>query len=461
MSVEDTKAEFEAILSKSSWWSRFIGSQFVSYLSLFISQFVDRASQTCERLLQESFLSLATKRTSILAGAEDVMYVPRKISPSTGQGRITNTGTERIALSELTQCVAANQVRYTIMESIALDPNESLDVTLNQMEIETITMTVEEQQDWLSISFDVDLTARIHKAIVYVNGEMWTESFKFRYATSESKVYMEYYKSTDQLGIRFGNGVSGISPAAGDVISIDLWLTEGDTTLLNDQKLTIVETDPGSSTSVSISTVSQITGGDVAEDIESIRNGALYSTIYDNQIAWDGDYQGFIKSNISSIVWLSVWGEKEQELLAGKKDLGNINTIFISAYSSKKSDEELDKEILALFDGREGYNESYKYVTRKDAPFTVTVDGIVFDSSNAQDVTKAVSDKLSSLYGKDVSPGAIYVKSIWSAVESVAKEQGIDEYTVTCEGLLDTVPIDTFQYLDIDASTITFNYRKA
>ena len=463
MNQESIKKDLEGILSKSPWWSRFIGSQFVAYLVLFISQVILRITQATARSLQESFLSLATKRSSILAGAESRGYVGRKASPSTGPARVTNTSQYRLTLPALTQLVAANQMRYTLIESLDIQAGQSVDVTVSQFEIAHISHQVTNEKNWMSIALPRELTDRIHKAIVFVDGERWEKSFKFRYATSETKTYVEYYKATDQLGIRFGNNVSGKVPQIGSTITIELWLTEGESLLLDGQKLDIIESqDTGHVKGLSIVTTAQITGGDEAEDIESIRNGALYTTLNDDQIAWDSDYRGFIKNNISSIVWLSVWGEQEQEELTGKHDLDNINTIFFSAYSDKKTDSQLESEILKLFDGREGYNEKYRYSPRVDAPFTVTVTGFVFDSSNPKDVTLLVSQALEKEFGKKKkSTGTVFVKSVWSAVEKLGQELGIEEYSVECSGLLPKVPINTFQYLDIKESNIVFNYRKA
>lgn len=462
--VEQLKAEFENLIKGSSWWSRFIGSQFVSYLTLFVAQIVSRVKTTSERALQESFLSLATNRTSILAAAEDLGHVGLKISPSKGMVRITNKGTERVTLPIYAQCIASNQLRYTIMESVDLAGGETKEYPVQQFELATMSHLVNQSKSWLSIVFPFDLTQRIHKVFVKVNGELWENSYKFRFSNSTSKKYMEYYKSTDQLGIRFGNDICAMMPKEGDLIEFETWLTEGDTTLIEGQKLELIDSGniSGSSIPLEIVTTTAIIGGADGDDIEEIRNAALYTTAYDNQVAWDGDYKQFIKNNIGDIVWLSVWGEAEQEKLKEVIELRNINRIFITAYSTVKTEETISSEIVELFKGREGYNEKYEYVPRRDHPFTITVNGFVVPNSSPVDAETAIKDRLSYTYGKDASKnGAVYAKDIWRTIEDIAKDLGIEQYQVECTDLLDVTdtPIDTYQYLDMENSTISLKHR--
>ncbi len=460
--VSSIREEFETILNNSTWWKRFIGSQFVAYLSLFVAQVVARCTQAAERALQDSFLSQATRRAAILAGAEQRGYVGAKAVPSTGSVLITNTTTSRITLPSYTQVVAPNQTIYSITDAIDVLAGATVSLPVSQIETLTLTHTVTEEKSWLSIVVPVEYTEQISNIVVRVNGEVWEHSFKFRNTGRTSKVYMEYYKATDQYGVRFGNGANGLLPTVGDVIELDLWLTDGDTFLLDGQALTLAENQgiALSNAALKITSETPITGGAEPEDIESIRNSALYFESYDEQIVWDGDYRAYIKASMNNIVWLSVWGEAEQEKLTGVKDLDNINTIFISAYAPDVDETLLGEQIIALFDGREGYNEKYRHVPRTDAVFTVNVTGVVYDSANPTDVEKAVYEALEAAFGEEVrDKGEIYIKNVWAAVEAIAADQGIESFDIEADGILSTIPIDTYQYIDMDNSTITFSYR--
>lgn len=455
------KSDLDEALKASSWWKRFIGSQFVAFLSLYISKAMERTARVAERALQESFLSLATTRASILAGAEDAGYVGRKISPSVGKALAINEGNSRLTLPSYGQCVSGGQVRYTIIDELDLSAGESKEVAIQQFEVTTLTHIVTESVSWQSILFDQDITEQIHNVVVRVNGERWAHFYKFRGAVPSSKAYMEYYKSTDQLGIRFGNGINGAMPQVDDVITFELWLTAGETTLLDGQELELVDhgTVVASNYPLKITTTTTVMGGAEGEDIESIRSGALYSTVYDGQLTWDGDYTTYIKNIIADISWLSVWGESEQEKLVGKYSTSHINTIYISGHSTGKDESILKEQILALFAGREGFNEKYTYVDRVEVPYTVDVIGTVVGGSSPDDVEKEVIELLGNKFGYDSDRSNVaYSHQIWREIEAHATDLEIIQFKVVATGLLNAVPVNTFHFLDVENSSIRFTY---
>lgn len=60
---DSIRAEFEELVEKDSFWSKFVGSQFVSMLTLFITQIVYRCFQYADAALAEGFISTATRRS--------------------------------------------------------------------------------------------------------------------------------------------------------------------------------------------------------------------------------------------------------------------------------------------------------------------------------------------------------------------------------------------------------------
>lgn len=459
ISPKELQSEFEEKLKESSWWSRFLGSQFVGYLSNFVGQSVYRATQASERSLQESFLSLATTRPAILASAEDKAYVGRKISPSTGVALVRNTSGRRISLRKNTACIAENLNEYILLDAIDLPPNSEVEVPISQLWLEQIRFTVTEEKPWLSLLLTKAMTKQTHEIEVRVNGVLWENRFKFRNTTPDSRCYMEYYKSTDQLGIRFGNNINGRIPPVGSEIVLNVWCTIGESTLIDNQKLQLTNASPWDEKAIEVTTKTPVSGGAQAESIEETRNNALYTTAYDNQIAWDSDYLQFIKSHVA-LTWLSVWGEKQQEQMDGVKKLENINTIFFSAYSDVKDDEKLSAEIIALFDGREGYNEYYRWVDRVDAPFTVNIEAYTYLNSKPSDAEIFLRDKLNETYGKDVKnkPYRILIQDLWALIDGLREDCGIQEFYVTSDNLPETVNVGTYCYLDVENSVFDVHY---
>ncbi len=459
MTAEQIQAELEQILAESSWWKRFIGSQFVSYLSLFLAQLIERVTQSSERNLQESFLSHATKRTSILAGAEDRSYVGRKISPSRGTLALYNKSDSRIDVLQYSPLISDDQLQYMVMDAYPISAGQTVEVSIQQIKRVFTTVTIEESKNWQSIALSVDDTKITHKVIVRVNEELWESSFKFRNAEKDSKVYSEFYKSSDQIAIRFGNNVTGKALSAGDVVELEIWQTEGETTLIDGQKLKFIEDSEYLNKSLTATTLTSIVGGDEAEDIEDIRAGALYADNYDEQIAWDGDYKTFIRKNIGGLEFLNVWGEADQEKLTGIEDQSNVNGIFICTYSSTKGDS-VNDEILALFDGREAYNERFHFAEREDLPFSVTITGVINANYSASEVGAELIRSLESKFGKDVESTSnnLSLNDLWHEVESLRSELGIERFELNVTGLERDAAINTYRYFDAYSSSATFTY---
>lgn len=458
--ITEIKNELENIWKNNDYWKRFIGSQFSDGLATFVSQIVYRCAQYANRRLQESFLSKATNKSSILAAAEDKAYVGLRISPSKGQCLVTNKRTERLTLPQYT-ALQNDGTDYLLTVAIDINAGASILADTAQLKIETVKQNVDIQEKWRTVLLDKTLTSITHKVDVFVNGELWEKRYKFRNTTGESKAYMEYYTSTEQIGIRFGNGINGKMPDVGDEIELRVWTTDGQSTLLDGQEMKIVDSRISDTADIEIKTSTSITGGANGDSIEDIRQGALYTTAYDHQLAWDGDYRQFIKDNVGGLIWLSVWGEEQQEKLTGK-DARNINCIFFSAYSDVKTDEQLEEEIVHLFDGREGYNEKYVWKDRVDNPFTLEVIGKTTANGDPEAAEIYLKEKLNDKYGKDTKdkPNRILIDDIWDFIHGLKQQVFITEFTVTATNLTVEELVGHYSYLDIDSSNIKFTYQK-
>ncbi|HIF9347114.1 TPA: hypothetical protein ACX6RX_003225 [Photobacterium damselae] len=458
MTLSDIKILFEDAFKNTQGWKRLIGSQFQASLSRFLAQVVYRCTYTAKRRLQESFLSKATRESSILAAAEDKAYIGLKISPSFGLAELENRTNSRKSIPELTQLISQDQRYYLVMNSVDLQPKEKQTVNISQLKIESFIFTVSAPTKWLEYLLPVDISEKTHQLDVYVNGELWTKRFKFRNTNDKSKAYMEQYTTTKQLGVRFGNNITGAIPTDGSVVELRAWITDGDTTLLDNQQLSF-SNNSDLNESIGVITKNTITGGAPGDTIDDIRNGALYSESYDDQLAWDGDYRQFIKNNVGGLIWLSVWGEEQEELINGY-NLENINKIYISAYSDRKSENELKQEISSLFVGREGYNENYIYRQRIDDPFTISVTGKIAKVGDPVNSTAFLKNELIHKYGKNAKnkPSRILVDEIWDFISDIKHSGNITEFTVTVANLPENEKAGRYSYIDIDNSQFILTY---
>ena len=459
MSIINVRAQLEAIWKSNPYWKRFVGSQFSAGFSEFISQMVYRCEQYASRRLQESFLSKATNKSSILAAAEDRAYVGLKVSPSKGLVTVTNKSKERVSLALNTALLSDESVDYLTMQAVDVLPQESKIIPVSQLKIVNQYKTVDVKTKWLTIMLDRDLTAITHSVDVYVNDQLWSKHFKFRNTDEKSHAYMEFYTSTQQLGIRFGNGINGMTIAAGDRIRLKVWTTQAETTLLDNQPLTLTGANAAENTNVNIITKTTITGGAAGDTIEDVRNGALYLTSYDHQLAWDGDYRQFIHLNVGGLIYLDVWGEAQQEKVTGF-DVHNINKIYFTAYSMLKSDSEIKAEVLRLFSGREGYNEQYVWKDRIDNPYTLIIKGKVLGNGKPEDAEYYIKQQLNLKYGKNSKnkPHRVPVDEIWNFVHDIKAEAKVSEFTLIANNLIDYRNVGNYNYLDIDKSSIKFDY---
>ncbi|MCG3884092.1 hypothetical protein I3271_05280 [Photobacterium leiognathi] len=454
MSIKQVKQQLEAIWKLDPYWKRFLGSQFANGLAEFVGQMVYRCNQYASRRLQESFLSKATMESSILAAAEDRAYVGRKISPSKGIVTIKNPSKERVTLPKFSQVLDASGNYILIEQPIDLYAGMSIDVEVSQVEIVNVNVLAESKK-WFSTKLDKELTANAHNVDVFVDGELWTKAFKFRNTNSDSKAYMEFYTSQKQLGFRFGNGISGRIPNDKSHIWLRVWKTQGEYTLLDGQKLTLANGDYP----LEIKTKTIISGGAAGASIEDVRNGALYLTAYDHQLAWNADYKTFIGLNVGGLIYLDVWGEAEQEALHGK-DIRNINKIFFTAYSDIKTDDRIKKEVSELFVGREGYNEEYVWVDRVDSPFTLNVTAKALPNAKPDQAELFIKQLLVENYGKDNTDKSqkILVDEIWNVIHEQKANAGISEFKLVANDLFDVNKVGHYQFIDIENSNINVTY---
>jgi len=225
----------------------------------------------------------------------------------------------------------------------------------------------------------------------------WTAARRFVNTNEESRVYDEHYRFTDQLGIRFGNGIYGKIPALHSQVKVELSLTDGDTTLLPNQPLAILDQ---SAEGLELETATSITGGQPVEDTETLRRNALYYFLYDEDQVWERDFKFFIRRKHPAILWLAVWGEQEQEQMTGVVDAKNINTIFVSAYAPGM--EGLDATVLGtLRTGVKDVNTKFAWLPPDEQPCTIAINGKLRRDIGISDATEKIMDALGRHYGKD------------------------------------------------------------
>ena len=464
MSADRYAQDFEEAAKSLTWWKKFTGSQFVKGIALFVGMMLDRAVFAANRAHQESFLSTAKSRASILAAAEDKGYIPTKRFPSKGLASLVNKSDIPRAVPLNSQLVSSSGLIYTVRETLEIPANSTVSVEIEQIQKKLLQHTVGVTQKYYEVLLDRDTSLKVSELNVIVSANTtsyWVKTFQFRRTTSQTPAYTEVYKPSDQLGVRFGNGINGRKVEEGQVVYLEAWTTEGDSTLVADQALSWADGNNADLAEIKATTKTSIVGGQEQESIEEIRRGALYATTYDNQIVWDEDYIYYLDANLSNLSWLNVWGEQEQEAQAGAPNVEFTNRIYISVHSPDRDQATLKAEVDAIMDRVPLFNRRPTYVPSVPRGYAITLTGKTYEDKTPANAIAQISSALKARYGKEAEPirdetgkiinfTGIKSKQLWAFVDAL---QLLDDFELTVEGATVDIQLSDFLYLDVTTSS--------
>ncbi|TMO87699.1 hypothetical protein [Pseudoalteromonas ruthenica] len=462
------KTSINDYLKSLPYWEKMVGSQYINGISNLVEQVGERFAQRCERALQESRISTAVKRSSILAEAEDKGYVGRKSTPSLGRSLVTNTSSAFISIPVGEPLISDAGVPYIFLDTVDLSSGSSVEVETAQLELSATEVTITEDKPYYEILLDKDDSKQVHRVDVYVKlpdsmgFTQWQKTYMFRNANEQSTVYTEVYKPTEQLGIRFGNGKDGMKPPVGSIVRLEIWRTEGVTSLLAGEQLSFVSDELNESTSVE--SLTPIVGGLPPESTEEIRLGAIYSTQYDDQVVWKDDYIHFIRQNIGGLDFLNVWGEQQQEEQDGFLSLANNRTIFISAFDKERPEQDVKEEVLNLVQSLPMLNRRYKFVQPVIKPIPIVFSGEVPRTISLNDAEAVLRSAIEERYGLGKLAATnsffetrvdILEKDLWVLVDGLGK---FSDFNLEVTGLDAVRKLEDYRYIDLSSSTLTIQH---
>jgi hypothetical protein len=463
MDLEAIKASFIASLTGSVWWQRFKGSEFVTYLAAFISQMMQRAEFAAERRLQESFLTRSVQASSVLAHAESRGYIPVKRRPNIKQIILKNKTASAVQIPAMTPLYCPDVNRYYLIKSpVTIPALTEVLASAEQSQFKVITAELAVTQAYATVLLDPDTSDQLSDVLVYVQepfstSQLWNKTKLFRGTDKNSQAYVEFYTPEEQLGIRFGNGSSGKMPAGGSKVMLYCFLTDGATDVPADLPLTAPNW-PELTQSVDISMGITLSVGTERESIESIRQNALYYPSYDEQLVWSGDHDFYIRTNIPGLNWISVWGEAEQEKIAGAFSVSFINRIYLSAHHPVLGGSVVQAQIMALYSKLDPFNEHYEWVYPVQVPFQIALTGKTITTNNIDAVIvslkaalQPVTNAATGVIG-DITPDTIF---------SLIKGTGLlNQFDIQVSGLdlMTKAQKNEFRYLDISGSIFTITH---
>lgn len=463
---DEAITKFKEILAEKSSWKILAKSQFINHLAVFMSWCLRSALWAVERARQEFFLSTALNDSTVLSFVEDREYIPRRRTYSSGTGTITNEGTSSVTLPIYTAFKSETEVDYVTAAPLVIAAGETASVEFRQMSQEIIETEVAERQSFLEILIDKDITAQINSIAVYVDetGEdgyaEWEYRRLFQNSDVDEKIYDVFYTHNGQTGIRFGNEYIGTILSLGAKVKIELWLTDGDTTLAEGQSLFPVGEildSLGAAASLTVVTTSAITGGEAEETTEEMRTNLRYWPIYNEKLVWEDDYVFFVKRAISGILWIKVWGEEEAEAAYGSNVL-YINKVFISAYANRTG---LETEIMERLDEVSVLNRKFEWVEPTLSTFDVSITGKVARTKTISEVQSDITTALIAAYGKDSNTrkSEVHKKDLYAVVNETDHFSDSGAYfEISLSGTVTATDLNEMVHINESGITISLSY---
>ena len=292
---------------------------------------------TAHMALNESFISSAQIRSNVVSSAKLVGYVPKSAGAAVSVVDVTfkvtggvSTPPSSITLDRGSFFKAIlggrtysfiNLQEYTILKDATTSTYTLKNLELHQASLTLKTFQVNNLTERPTYQIDDDaidlnhLVVRVYDSITKQNSDVYTryDDSSIGRVTKDSKIYFVNENYNGKYEISFGNNIFGKQPGNLSIIEIDYILTDG-----ADANGISLFTYAGSvpdniDPNPTITTVSKSYGGTGKESIDSIRYNAPTSFVTQNRAVTADDYGNLIKSKISDVDSISVWGGEDND----------------------------------------------------------------------------------------------------------------------------------------------------
>lgn len=279
-----------------------------AHLGDIMSYYIDRAAN-------ESSLSTATRRSSVLALARDLGYEPSGYASSGVAVTFTNNGGSEVVIPAQT-VVTANVERDDYMTAVPFETSEEITVpsggtatgSATQGETilgpdgygESIGVSTGSPRQFMRL-FSENVIKTSVAVYVYdgVNYYPWSQTAHLSDHLSTSRVFRVVDDGYDGVYVEFGDGTSGAIPLQGHVVYATYRTCVGTSGNVSINTITEITSVPGLSSeevsvligSLSVTNESAATGGADPEDLQSIRSNAALAYRTNNRAVSLDDYK--------------------------------------------------------------------------------------------------------------------------------------------------------------------------
>ena len=269
----------------------------------------------------EMFLDTAALRDSVVSHAKALNYTPRSFVSASANVTISispTSSTNSVVIpkgTSFTSRVGSNTFTFTTNENLVLsNPNNNvftsnLTIYEGSYLTDSFVMNYSNSSQRFVISNPTVDTSSISVTVIEDNGDNninYSKATSLIGMTSVSNNYFIEAAENQQYEIKFGDNVFGRKPKDGSVIVAEYRTSSGElpngaSTFSNDGNI-------DGHSNVSVSTVSNASGGALNEPIESIRYNAPRAFQTQNRAVTASDYETILKSNFSDIQSISAYG---------------------------------------------------------------------------------------------------------------------------------------------------------
>ena len=278
--------------------------------------------------INESFLSTAQLRSSVVSHAESLGYFPKSITAARGVVDVTITipssapssftlpkGSSFFASIDETTYEFFTTVNYSAVND-GTDTFTFTGVTVVEGKMKTKTFLADSNIDIPYVIPDSTVDTSTLLVNVFPNGTTNQSNIYLNIKTvpsvsNDSRVYMVNESQNGDYELIFGDGnILGLRPETGNVIKAEYISTSG--TAANGATTFVLNEFASEGYTISVSTTSNSAGGSDIESISSIKLNAPLAYSAQNRLVTADDYSGLILSNYSAYVNdVTTWGGNE------------------------------------------------------------------------------------------------------------------------------------------------------
>ena len=281
--------------------------------------------------LNEAFLDSAQIRGNVVSRAKLLGYTPRSIlSPrsrvtitvdvSAEIGTIPNTLTLSRG-TKLNTIVDGEEYQYVVLNTQTASISNNT-FTFNNVEItegtyKTIRYRVDNDipnQKFQISDKDTDMSTlrvRVQDNEESTSFQIYTKFESLINVNSSSTVYYTEENTNGYYEIYFGDGVTGRKPTNNNIVVLDYVFTNGEAS--NGARTFSMVDEIGGFSNVTVTTLSNATGGVQAETLESIRFNAPLTFTSQNRAVTADDYKAIIQREFTNIDSISCWGGENND----------------------------------------------------------------------------------------------------------------------------------------------------